>query len=231
MTERHHDIELAVGGGARWMSYRELADARGISIASAARLVLRRRWPRQPGNDGSTRVAVPLSEIEPSARHQTDDGPSSAPVTPPDIYPDIGRLVSGLEAAVAALTVRAETADRRADQAEARADAERARADQTAAARLAAEARADRTDAALVGERARADALRDRIEALQARLAAAEAEGTASDVEAAEMTTQLKQARAEAQAAQDRAAEAERTDAARRSAGVLARLRAAWRGE
>ena len=68
-------------------------------------------------------------------------------------------------------------------------------------------------------------------EAMQAQLATAEAEGAASDVEAAEMTTQLKQARAEAQAAQDRAAEAERTDAARRSAGVLARLRAAWRGE
>jgi hypothetical protein len=79
-------------------------------------------------------------------------------------------------------------------------------------------------------ERTRADALRDRIEAIAAQIAAAEA---ASDVEMANLTAQLKRARAraEAQAAQDRAAEAERADAARRSAGVLARLRAAWRRE
>jgi hypothetical protein len=62
-------------------------------------------------------------------------------------------------------------------------------------------ARADRAEQGREGERARADALRDRIDATAAQLAAAEAEGAASDVEMANLTAQLRQARAEAQAA------------------------------
>jgi hypothetical protein len=45
------DLSLAVGNGARRMTYAELADIRGISRASAERLVRRRKWPRQTGND------------------------------------------------------------------------------------------------------------------------------------------------------------------------------------
>jgi len=41
----------------------------------------------------------------------------------------------------------------------------------------------------------RVDALRDRVEALQAQLAEVEAEGAASDVQIAELTAQLRQAR------------------------------------
>jgi hypothetical protein len=44
----------------------------------------------------------------------------------------------------------------------------------------------------------------------------------------AELTAQLKQARADAHAAAEAARQA---DEARRARGVLARLRAAWRGE
>jgi len=43
------DIGLAVGDGARRMTYGELAEAREISLPSARRLVLRHRWPRQKG--------------------------------------------------------------------------------------------------------------------------------------------------------------------------------------
>jgi hypothetical protein len=46
------DISLAVGDGARRMTYAELAAVRGTSQASAERLVRRRHWPRQTGNDG-----------------------------------------------------------------------------------------------------------------------------------------------------------------------------------
>jgi hypothetical protein len=49
---------------------------------------------------------------------------------------------------------------------------------------------------------------------MQAQLAEAQADGAASDVEMANLTAQLRQARAEAQAAQDRAAEAKRVEAA-----------------
>ena len=57
------DITLAVGDGARRMTYAELATVRGISAASARRLVLRHRWPRQTGNDGVVRVTVPLTAL------------------------------------------------------------------------------------------------------------------------------------------------------------------------
>lgn len=56
------DISLAVGDGARRMTYAELADVRGISALSAERLVRRKHWPRQAGNDGVIRVLVPLAE-------------------------------------------------------------------------------------------------------------------------------------------------------------------------
>jgi len=45
------DITLAVGDGARRMTYAELAQARGISLASARRLARRHGWARQAGND------------------------------------------------------------------------------------------------------------------------------------------------------------------------------------
>jgi hypothetical protein len=63
----------------------------------------------------------------------------------------------------------------------------------------------------------RADALRDRLDAAQAQLAAAE--------------DAARSACADARVVQDWATAVERANAARRSAGVLTRLRAAWRGE
>jgi hypothetical protein len=59
-----NDISLAVGDGARRMTYAELAQARGISPASAKRLAQRHRWGRQVGNDRITRVTVPLTFLE-----------------------------------------------------------------------------------------------------------------------------------------------------------------------
>jgi hypothetical protein len=58
------DITLAVGDGARRMTYAELAQARGISLASARRLARRHRWARQAGNDGVVRVTVPLPALQ-----------------------------------------------------------------------------------------------------------------------------------------------------------------------
>ena len=87
--------------------------------------------------------------------------------------------------------------------------------------RLAAQADAERT---------RADALRDRIEDLQGRLGQSEAEGAAADVQTAQLTAQLKQARAEAQAAAEAAADMRQADDERQGRGRWARIRAAWRG-
>jgi hypothetical protein len=41
------DIALAVGDGARRMTYAELADSRRTSVPSAMRLVRVKNWPRQ----------------------------------------------------------------------------------------------------------------------------------------------------------------------------------------
>lgn len=51
------------GDDSRWMTYAELAQARGIKEPAAVRLVQRRGWERQPGNDGAARIAVPVSEL------------------------------------------------------------------------------------------------------------------------------------------------------------------------
>jgi hypothetical protein len=77
------DITLAVGDGARRMTYAELAAVRGISALSAERLVRRKHWPRQAGNDGIVRVLVPLTEahkVGGTARFRAPDNPrTSAP--------------------------------------------------------------------------------------------------------------------------------------------------------
>src|SRR3954466_13465730 len=44
-------------------TYAELAQALGITAASAKRLAIRRGWPKQPGNDGRARVAVPVERL------------------------------------------------------------------------------------------------------------------------------------------------------------------------
>jgi chromosome segregation ATPase len=190
----------------RWMTYAELGHARGISTASATRLAFRRKWRRQGGNDGIARVAVPAAEAQQRSDRTHDIGD--------DDRGDITRVVSALETAVASLTKRAEAAESRADRAEQAISTERERADR-------AEARTDKAEQGRDAERTRADALRDQIEALRLKLAQVEAEGAASDVQAAELTAQLKQARTDAQ-------ELRQADAARKARGRWARLRQAW---
>src|SRR5690348_12964215 len=92
-----------IPGDVTWMSYAELGRLRGISAASAKRLSNRRRWAKQPGNDGTTRVAVPAAE---AVVRETDPG---------DISGDVSCLL--MEA-----NTRADEVNRRADVAVALAD-------------------------------------------------------------------------------------------------------------
>jgi hypothetical protein len=57
------------------LTYAELAEALGITPASAKRLAIRRGWPKQLGNDGKARVMVPLERLE---RPVSDDDTSEA---------------------------------------------------------------------------------------------------------------------------------------------------------
>lgn len=119
------------GDGTRWMTYTELAASRGITKPSATRLAFRRGWPRQTGNDGQARVAVP----------------AAAQVPPPDATPGI------MDAVIPVITHDSQGVEtltreqQRADRAEARADLAESQA--TAAQVLAEQRTADLT-AALV---------------------------------------------------------------------------------
>jgi flagellar biosynthesis chaperone FliJ len=42
------------------LTYAELAEARGVSLGAARRMVHRHRWPKQVGNNGLSRIAVPV---------------------------------------------------------------------------------------------------------------------------------------------------------------------------
>jgi hypothetical protein len=182
-------------GDIRWLTYAELGQVRGISTASATRLAFRRKWRRQPGNDGIVRVAVPAGEDQPRSDKPHDDmGDDRA---------DIMRLVSALEAAIATAREREQTdaatiTGLREQLAEA---IERAKT---------TEARAERADAALTGERAKADALRERLEAREG---------------------DLDMARTQAATAHEALKALRQADDARKARGLMARLRAAVRGE
>jgi hypothetical protein len=96
----------------RWLSYRELAELRGIDAASALKLSRRRGWRRRKNNQGQMQVCVPANVLP--KRDKGMDGAMDASI-------DMSRIISTFETVTASLTKRAETA-------EATAAAERARA-------------------------------------------------------------------------------------------------------
>jgi hypothetical protein len=70
----------------RWLSYAELAEARGIDLASAIRTVRNRRWPKQKGNDGKIRVAVPWEFLQAKRQDTSEDArklPGNSPSSRP----------------------------------------------------------------------------------------------------------------------------------------------------
>ena len=68
--------------GGRWMTYSQLAAARGIKRSAAQRLVQRHKWPRREGsNDGFARVLVPpdMTKPAPLSPHRADGHPDVIP--------------------------------------------------------------------------------------------------------------------------------------------------------
>jgi hypothetical protein len=127
-------------GSEYWVSFEELAKARGVTKPSAIKLVRRHGWRRQRDNQGHVRALVPTAWLTPEETGE----PDSTGESPADRTADISRTINVLQAAVASLTERAQVAERRADQAGARAD----RAEQ---GRTRAEERADRAEEELAG--------------------------------------------------------------------------------
>lgn len=97
-------------GGTIWMTYAEIAERTGVTVASAQRRVLRAKWARQPGNDGKARIAVPRSVL---SEPPTTPPDASAPVSAPDPV-TVGRLLNRIEALETSLegARRAREADR-----------------------------------------------------------------------------------------------------------------------
>jgi DNA repair exonuclease SbcCD ATPase subunit len=211
----------------RWMTFAELAVARGINKASASKLVRRHKWRRQTDNQGSVRILVPTEALD-SPTVSPTDGPTDSPSVSPT---DISAVIKPLETAIIALREQLESTKNQLDRAENRAEQAETRADRAERAIADERDRADRAESSRDTERSRADELRDRLDDLGSKLDGAQAElATAMDL--AEQATaereaaQIAQGEAEADAAELRQAEAER-----RARGVLARLKAAWRGE
>jgi phage shock protein A len=216
------------GTGGRWMTYDELAAMRGIKRIGAVRLVQRYKWRRQAGNDGRARVLVPHDALQPV--RGTDAG-TNAPihVTPTSAGSaagnDAGTMLEGalaaLEDAVAALREQLDVANARAERAESAITTERAKSDALRQQLVRADARSDelRTEAA---------ALHERVEALQA------GQDMMLDMHAralAAAQSDLDMARAQATTAHDALKAVRQAQADRKGRDLLARLRAAWRGE
>jgi len=168
--------------GIRWVSYAELAELRGISKRSAARMAFRHGWARQKGNDGSARVAVPMADLEPkaAATDGTMDGEASGTIDGaiPGAGNGISKAISVLEAAVTELRERAERDEAEIERERARADAAEAELrtarEKVAAADAKAETAESRVDdlavqvGMLVEARARADLLQVEVDRARA---------------------------------------------------------------
>ena len=161
----------------RWLTYKELADLRGIRAASAKRQAFRRRWRCQVGNDGTTRVAVPLDVLA-SPRDKSGDSRSDSPRAEMPQNQALALLrarIAGLESAHAALSA---THTAEIDRLVAEHETERVRIAQDHAAELgrmsaAHEAEIERLIAAHATELVRIDRIATEREDERARLSQA----------------------------------------------------------
>ncbi len=146
---------VETGEGGRWLSYAELAEVRSMTVPSAIRYVRKKKWPKQPANDGTIRVLVP-----PGALDARKPRPVAAPegvraASLPEALSDRSGTIKALEAALAAVKEHLERE---------KAGADHARRTLELGSQIAAEERAH-----AAAERAR---LEKQIEVLQAQLTA-----------------------------------------------------------
>jgi len=94
----------------RWVSYDDLAAARGISKASAFRMANRHKWEKGKGNNGTVRLLVPLSVLDRRSDARSDGqraGRDARPDSRSAIRSDGGRIEE-LKTENAALKARLE---------------------------------------------------------------------------------------------------------------------------
>lgn len=164
--------------GSLRLTYAQLAEARGISKASAERLVRNRKWPRVLGNDGVAIVIVPPARPP----------PDHAPDPPPDFR-------GMIDAAVAPIREKLDRAEQKA--AALQAELVELRVSERAAADVAEYATGEAADLRkrLDAAEQRAGEERTRADRVEQQLTTIEAELIAARVEAAGLRCQLEQAR------------------------------------
>jgi hypothetical protein len=102
------------------MTYQELAAARGITLVSARRMVLRYGWHKILSNDGRTRVWVPEEAIPPEPPEPAEGSAKVAENQQKTIH-WLRESLREAENKANREAMRADLANRRADRAEARA--------------------------------------------------------------------------------------------------------------
>ena len=96
-------------GDGRWLTYREIAQARNIDVQSATKLARRQRWRRQPGNRGMVQVFVPFDWLsQDKSRDESQDASGAEGGDDPGTR---NAILARLQEALAAERVRADAAD------------------------------------------------------------------------------------------------------------------------
>src|SRR3954462_4067251 len=72
------------------LTYAELAEARGVSLGAARRMVYRHRWQKQVGNDGLSHILVPRAFVI-----RDPDAPDVSADATPDIRDSYSTDVRG----------------------------------------------------------------------------------------------------------------------------------------
>jgi predicted nucleic acid-binding Zn-ribbon protein len=157
------DTSMVNGADEQWMTYAELAIARGITKASANRLVRRHKWRRQIDNHGHVRVLVPGAIVSSDEKPDIDT----------DSMAGIARAITSLHDAMSVWQEQIERERRRADQAELRAEAADTRADSAEKAVRVLEGQLAAGGADIDRERA---AFADQVAALQEQMDALRAD-------------------------------------------------------
>jgi len=188
-----------------WMTKEELAAAHRISIGSANRLISHRRWKRQSGDDGRTRILVPRrwAKGRPSMDTAATDAPMKANSEVSTACDRGAGIVHVLREEVVSLRVELETEK---------------------SARRKAELERDQ---ARLAQKTAEHALSETRQQAEQAIQTAEALRKAKESRAAE--DRAEQVTREAAAAQLR--HLTEAMAARRSLNLWGRLQLAWRGE
>lgn len=149
--------EVAVSETELTLTYSEIADRLGIKLPSARRLVLRRKWHKITGNDGTVRVRVPADFFSVRGQDSTSNVTTDiATDISTDVSHDLVARVAHLEGLLTGLQGQLNAERGRADAERARADAMREVVDGQAKRAETAEARLQTAETELVLLRAEA---------------------------------------------------------------------------